>query len=130
MALWSRRNWLSLAALAGFSSVTFGAFAAHGVSDPRAQELLRTGSLYGFVHVLATFAGAAVLPPASARRAGPASGFFLAGVLLFSGSLYALALGAPRWLGAVTPVGGLCFLAGWAVLVWAVRGGAGTEERP
>ncbi|HEY0435744.1 MAG TPA: DUF423 domain-containing protein, partial [Phenylobacterium sp.] len=57
-----------------------------------------------------------------APRARFAPAFFLAGVLLFSGSLYAMALGAPRWLGAVTPVGGLGFLAGWAVLAWAARG--------
>jgi uncharacterized membrane protein YgdD (TMEM256/DUF423 family) len=56
-----------------------------------------------------------------ARRARFAPAFFLAGVVLFSGSLYAMALGAPRGLGAVTPIGGLCFLAGWAVLAWAAR---------
>ncbi len=121
MEVWSRRNWLTLAALGGFASVAFGAFAAHGVSDPRAQELLRTGSLYGFVHCLATFASAAVLPP-GAKRAGLAPALFLAGVLLFSGSLYALALGAPRIVGVVTPFGGLGFMAGWLVLAWAVRG--------
>jgi uncharacterized membrane protein YgdD (TMEM256/DUF423 family) len=120
MGFWSRRNWLTLAALSGFLSVGFGAFAAHGVSDPRAQELLRTGSLYGFLHCLATFACAATMQ-AGARRARFAPAFFLTGALLFSGSLYALALGAPRWLGAVTPIGGLCFLVGWTVLAWAAR---------
>ena len=119
--LWSRRSWLTLAAIGGFLSVAFGAFAAHGVTDPRAQELLRTGSLYGFVHSLATFASAAAMQ-AGARRARFAPAFFLAGVLLFSGSLYAMALGAPKWVGAVTPFGGLSFLAGWAVLAWAARG--------
>jgi len=114
--MWTRANWLTLAALAGFISVAFGAFAAHGVSDPRAQELLRTGSLYGFVHVLATLATGALSPRA---RLVPA--LFLAGVLLFSGSLWAMALGGPHWLGAVTPVGGLSFLAGWLALAWTVR---------
>jgi uncharacterized membrane protein YgdD (TMEM256/DUF423 family) len=56
-----------------------------------------------------------------ARRGRFAPAFFLAGIVLFSGSLYAMALGAPRWLGAVTPIGGLCFLAGWAALGWAAR---------
>ena len=116
MVLWTRVNWLTLAALAGFASVAFGAFAAHGVSDARAQELLRTGSFYGFVHALATLATGALAP-----RARLAPALFLAGVVLFSGSLYALALGAPRWLGAVTPFGGLAFLAGWLALAWAVR---------
>ncbi|HEX4710418.1 DUF423 domain-containing protein [Phenylobacterium sp.] len=121
MGLWSRRNWLTLAALGGFLSVAVGAFAAHGVTDPRAQELLRTGSLYGFVHSLATLACAAFMQ-VGARRARFAPGFFLSGVVLFSGSLYALAFGAPRWIGAVTPIGGLGFLAGWATLAWAARG--------
>jgi len=115
--LWTRRNWLTLAALAGFACVGFGAFAAHGVSDPKAQELLRTGSLYGFVHALATMGTSVVAP-----RARLAPALFLAGVVLFSGSLWAMALGAPRWLGAVTPFGGLGFLAGWLALAWAARG--------
>jgi len=121
VALWSRRNWLTLAAAGGFASVAVGAFAAHGVADPRAQELLRTGALYGFMHSLATFACAAAMQ-VGARRARFAPAFFLSGVLLFSGSLYALAFGAPRWVGVATPLGGLCFLAGWAVLAWAARG--------
>jgi uncharacterized membrane protein YgdD (TMEM256/DUF423 family) len=121
MRFWSRRNWLTLAALGGFVCVAAGAFAAHGMSDPRAQELLRTGSLYGFVHVLATLACAPLIG-LGAGRARFAPGFFLAGVLLFSGSLIALAFGAPRWIGAVTPFGGLSFLAGWLTLAWAARG--------
>lgn len=118
---WTRRDWMTLAAIAGFISVAVGAFAAHGVADPRAQELLRTGSQYAFVHVLATLA-CATLMQLGAERARLAPAFFLAGVALFSGSLFALAAGAPRWVGAITPFGGLSFLAGWAVLAWAARG--------
>jgi uncharacterized membrane protein YgdD (TMEM256/DUF423 family) len=121
MGLWSPRNWLTLAAVGGFLSVGFGAFGAHGAADPRAQELLRTGALYGFIHCLATFACATAMQ-AGAARARFAPAFFLAGVLLFSGSLYALAFGAPRLIGVVTPIGGLCFLAGWAVLAWSAHG--------
>jgi uncharacterized membrane protein YgdD (TMEM256/DUF423 family) len=121
MELWSRRNWMTLAALGGFIAVAVGAFAAHGVTDPRAQELLRTGAMYGFMHAMATFA-CAIFMQVGARRARFAPAFFLSGVLLFSGSLYAMAFGAPRWVGAVTPIGGLCFLTGWAVLAWAARG--------
>ena len=121
IGFWSRRNWMTLAAVGGFMAVAIGAFAAHGVTDPRAQDLLRTGALYGFMHSLATFA-CAVFMQIGTRRARFAPAFFLSGVLLFSGSLYAMALGAPRWLGAVTPLGGLSFLAGWAILVWAARG--------
>ena len=121
MPLWSRRNWLTLAAVGGFASVAFGAFAAHGVNDPKAQEWLRTGALYGFMHILATVACATLMQLGAARaRFVPA--FFLSGVVLFSGSLYAMGLGAPRWLGMVTPVGGLLLLIGWAVLAWAARG--------
>lgn len=118
---WTRRVWLSLAALAGFVSVAVGAFAAHAVADPKAQELLRTGSQYAFMHALATVA-AAVFMQLGAARARLAPAFFLGGVLLFSGSLYALAAGAPRWAGLVTPFGGLAFLAGWAILAWAALG--------
>ena len=121
MEFWSRRTWLMLAALGAFASVGFGAFAAHGVAEPRAQELLRTGALYGFVHCLATFASAGVMQMGGAR-ARFAPGFFLAGVALFSGSLYAMALGGPHMLGVVTPFGGLSFMAGWLVLAWAARG--------
>lgn len=121
MGFWSRRTWLMLAALGAFASVGFGAFAAHGVAEPRAQELLRTGALYGFVHCLATFASAGVMQMGGAR-ARFAPGFFLAGVALFSGSLYAMALGGPHMLGVVTPFGGLSFMAGWLVLAWAARG--------
>lgn len=104
-------TWLTLAAVAGFVCVAGGAFGAHGVTDPKAQEWLRTGALYGFVHVLATFAAAWL----GARFPPP---LFLAGIVLFTGSLFAMAAGAPRWLGAVTPIGGLAFLAGWALLAW------------
>lgn len=109
---------MTLAAIGGFIAVVAGAFGAHGVSDPQAKAWLTTGASYNFMHVMATFA-CATLMTVGARRARLAPAFFLSGVVLFSGSLYAMALGAPRWLGAVTPFGGLLFLAGWAVLIWA-----------
>ena len=121
MTIWTRRNWMTLAALGGFVSVAVGAFAAHGVADPAARELLKTGAMYGFMHTMATFACATFMQ-VGARRARFAPAFFLSGVALFSGSLYALAFGAPRWIGAITPLGGLLFLAGWLTLAWAARG--------
>ena len=121
MTFWTRRNWMTLAAVSGFLSVAIGAFAAHGVTDPRAQEWMRTGATYGFMHAMATLACATFMQ-VGAQRARHAPAFFLSGVVLFSGSLYAMALGAPRWLGMVTPIGGLLFLIGWAVLAWAARG--------
>ena len=97
-----------------------GAFAAHGVTDAHARELLRTGSQYELIHALAAVVCAG-LAGAGARRASLAAGAFLSGTVLFSGSLYGLAFGAPRWVGAITPLGGLLFLAGWAVLAWSAR---------
>lgn len=113
-----RRYWMALAALSGFVAIAVGAFATHGVHDPRAKELLKTGAQYGFMHSIATFACATFMQ-IGARRARFAPAMFLPGTLLFSGSLYALAWGAPRWVGAITPLGGLLFLAGWATLAWA-----------
>lgn len=118
--MWKRRTWTTLAAVFGFACVAAGAFAAHGVTDPKAADWLKTGALYGFVHVLATLACAALMQ-AGARRARLAPAFFLGGVTLFSGTLFAMAAGGPRWLGAVTPLGGLSLLAGWAILAWAAR---------
>ncbi|MBN9320140.1 MAG: hypothetical protein BGN86_11170 [Caulobacterales bacterium 68-7] len=108
------RNFLTLAALSGFLAVGFGAFGAHGVSDPKAAEWLRTGAQYQMIHALAVFACAVV---GGRMRWAPA--LFLVGSALFAGSLYAMALGGPRILGAVTPLGGLCFLAGWLLLARA-----------
>ena len=98
---WTRRLWMTLAAVSAFVSVAAGAFAAHGLADPRAQELMRTGAIYEFMHAMATFACATFMQVGAARaRFAPA--FFLSGALLFSGSLYALALAA-----ASTPTRGL-----------------------
>ncbi len=118
--IWTRRNWMTLAAFGGLVAVAVGAFAAHGIRDPLARDWLRTGATYGFMHTMATFACATFMN-IGARRARFAPAFFLSGVVLFSGSLYAMALGGPRWLGAVTPLGGLAFLTGWAILIWAAR---------
>ncbi|MDB5433469.1 MAG: hypothetical protein JWP35_4585 [Caulobacter sp.] len=115
-----RRDWMMLGAISGLLSVAIGAFATHGVHDPKAAELLKTGAAYQFMHSMATFACATFMQ-IGARRARFAPAFFLPGIVLFSGSLYALALGAPRWIGILTPIGGLLFLLGWAVLIWASR---------
>jgi uncharacterized membrane protein YgdD (TMEM256/DUF423 family) len=108
------RLLMVLAAVGGLASVAFGAFAAHGIEDPQAQGWLRTGAEYGLIHCLAVFAAGRL----QARAAGV---LFLLGVAVFGGTLFAMALGAPRVLGAVTPIGGLSFMAGWATLAWAAR---------
>ena len=112
------RLWLSAAALEGFMGVAGGAFGAHGVSDPGAKALLETGGHYQLIHALAVFACFAALKLLQARAAG-AAWLFLAGALIFSGSLYLMALGGPRILGAITPIGGVLLLAGWLTLAWA-----------
>ena len=90
-----RRDWLALAALNAFVAIAMGAFAAHGISDPKAAEWLRTGAQYAFWHTMATFASAAFMGM-GAPRARFAPAFFLTGSVIFSGSLYAMAFGAPR----------------------------------
>jgi uncharacterized membrane protein YgdD (TMEM256/DUF423 family) len=112
---WDRQLWIRLAALSGLLSVAAGAFAAHGVQDAGAKELLRTGSNYEAIHALAALV-CAMAAPSALRRPGWIVALFLGGSLLFSGSLYAMALGAPSGFGAITPLGGLLFLAGWAIL--------------
>jgi uncharacterized membrane protein YgdD (TMEM256/DUF423 family) len=106
-----------LAALSGFLAVAFGAFAAHGAKDARTAELLHTGSLYQMTHALAVF-GWLAMRQAGCKTGAGIPALFLGGTVLFSGSLYALAFGAPRILGMVTPFGGLSFLAGWLLLAW------------
>lgn len=112
----------SLGAVLGFLGVAAGAFGAHalrGRLDPAMLQVFETAARYQLVHAVALlFVGrfAAEAPRAGATGAAWA---FLAGVPLFSGSLYALALtGQPLW-GAVTPLGGVAFLAGWALLAHA-----------
>lgn len=112
------RFWLGLAALGGFLSVAIGAFGAHAIPEPQAKAWLDTGATYLMVHSLAVFAAAVVAARGGwlARIAPP---FFLGGGAIFCGTLTAMALGAPRILGAVTPIGGLMFLVGWLVLAVA-----------
>lgn len=119
--VWGQAQWARLAALSGFLAVAAGAFAAHGLADPTSKELMRTGSSYEAIHALAMLACAALVRGTPSRH-GLAPGLFLTGTLLFSGSLYALAFGAPRWAGAITPVGGLLLLGGWAALAWRAGG--------
>lgn len=117
------RIFLIIAAISGFFAVAIGAFAAHGMKQflsPAAIETVKTAVQYQFYHTSALLlVGLWLLhkPATSGLKAGGLA--FILGSLLFSGSLYALALGAPRWLGPLTPLGGLCFLVGWALLIRA-----------
>lgn len=122
------RFFLIIAAVSGFFAVIIGAFAAHGLRQiltAQALEVVKTGVQYQMYHALALLVVALWLshkPEAQGLKAGGLA--FILGSLLFSGSLYALALGAPRWLGPITPLGGLCFLLGWLLLLvaaWRTR---------
>jgi uncharacterized membrane protein YgdD (TMEM256/DUF423 family) len=110
--------WLLLAAINGFLAVAAGAFAAHGLQgqlDAHALAIFETGARYQMYHALAI--GLAAMTRNSSARL--ASMLFLAGIILFSGSLYLLALSGTRIWAFVTPVGGVAFLAGWAALAWS-----------
>jgi uncharacterized membrane protein YgdD (TMEM256/DUF423 family) len=101
----------------------FGAHALRGHIDDAALQIWHTAVEYQFWHALALLALATLAPP-SPRAARLAALSFSVGIALFSGSLYALALGAPRWIGAITPCGGAAFIAGWILLGCACCGAA------
>lgn len=107
-----------LAALSGFIAVIAAARAAHGIADPTVKDFVRTASGFQMNHALAAFAGLFIAAQGG-RWAGWAAALFLAGSALFSGSLYAEALGAPRAVLMLVPAGGFLALVGWLVLVWA-----------
>ncbi|MGC8120643.1 DUF423 domain-containing protein [Marinobacter sp. VGCF2001] len=114
---------LVVGAAAGLLAVMAGAFGAHGlrqVVSERSLEVFQTAARYQMYHALALVVGS-LLPVVGLRRkwVSLACGFWLVGMLIFSGSLYLLVLTGIHWLGAVTPVGGVCLLLGWAALIGA-----------
>jgi uncharacterized membrane protein YgdD (TMEM256/DUF423 family) len=116
------RTFFVLGAVSGFLAVALGAFAAHGLKGKLPQDLFdvfEVGARYHMYHALALLgtAWAVTRWPGTATTA--AGWLFVAGTVLFSGSLYALAVTGIRPLGAITPLGGVCFLAGWVALVVA-----------
>ena len=112
--------WLALGAAYGFLGVALGAFGAHALKEKLTPEMLgvwRTGVEYQFYHAFALILLGLWMRESASSLQQAAGWCFALGVLLFSGSLYALALSGVRALGAVTPLGGLLFLAGWACLL-------------
>lgn len=110
------------AALAGLG-VLLGAFGAHGLRERIAPDLLAvydTGIRYHLIHALGLLAVSWAVARWPNPWVGAAGWLFAAGIVVFSGSLYLLAVTGARWLGAVTPLGGLCFLIGWAALTVGV----------
>ncbi len=117
-----RKEHAVLVALAGASAVLLGAYGAHGlegVLDARHHQVWETAVQYQFWHALAM--ALAVVMGGRGRAGTWAIRSFAAGIVLFSGSLYALALDAPRWVGFITPFGGVAFVVGWISLGLAMR---------
>ena len=117
-----RTAW-TIGSISAFLAVAAGAFGAHALKTRVAPDLLlvyETGVRYQLIHAIALLAvGLAAVHRPSGGWAIPV-GLFTAGTVLFSGSLYVLALSGIRWLGAVTPLGGVCFLVGWLAVIWLV----------
>lgn len=119
--------WIALGALSGLISVAAGAFGAHALKGRLPADLLvifETAARYQMYHALAlVLVGVLALRGGLPERVSAplqlAGALFVVGTLLFSGSLYVLSLSGQRWLGAITPLGGLAFLAGWLALAWS-----------
>lgn len=118
------RLFFLLGSVSAFLGVALGAFGAHGLQDRLAAldtaDTFETGVRYHLIHALALLAVSWATTRWSGGAVTAAGWLFVVGILLFSGSLYVLAISGVRWLGAITPFGGLAFLAGWAALVWSM----------
>ncbi len=120
------RVFFGLGALSALISVAAGAFGAHALRERLSPDMLavfETGARYQMYHALGLLAVAWAVARWPTSSAGLAGWLFVAGTVLFSGSLYLLALTGTRWLGAITPLGGVAFIAGWAALAWAALRG-------
>ncbi len=130
MQSFSPRTGLALAGISGAIGVAMGAFGAHALKPVlplQVMTIFETAVRYHLLHTLALL-GTAVLVAVFPGRAGPlrwSGALFVAGIVLFSGSLYGLALSGLRVLGAVTPVGGVAWVAAWGLLAWAFLRGEG-----
>lgn len=120
--------FLIIAAVLGATGVLLGAFAAHGLRGKLADNLFNafeTGVTYQFYHALALLALALWIKQSNSPWLIASGYLWLAGVILFSGSLYAMALTGIKWFGPITPIGGLLFILGWiALLIGALKLGA------
>lgn len=113
---------LSFAAFSAMLSVILGAFAAHGLKNKLSETLLstfQTGVQYQMYHSLALILLVVLYRQMPQSLLLYSAGFMLAGIILFSGSLYMLAITQIKWFGPITPLGGVCFIIGWALLIAA-----------
>lgn len=116
-------SWISISAAMAFLGVAFGAFGAHGLKGRVPEQLLaayHTGVLYHLVHAVALFA-LALYGRATSTAIGVPASLLVAGIVLFSGSLYAMTITGITRLGIITPFGGLCFLAAWVMIAIRLR---------
>jgi uncharacterized membrane protein YgdD (TMEM256/DUF423 family) len=121
------RTFALIGALLGFVGVAAGAFGAHALRarlTPEDLAIFETAARYQMYHALALLGVAWVIGRWPGGAASAAGWLFVAGTLVFSGSLYLLVLTGARWMGAITPLGGVALLAGWLALAWAVWRGA------
>ena len=112
-------RWFAIGAWLGGLGVALGAFGAHGLKGKLSVEMLavwETASRYQLMHALALLATASACERWPGTLSNSAGWLFLTGIAVFSGSLYALALTGVRAIGAITPIGGFCLIAGWACL--------------
>jgi uncharacterized membrane protein YgdD (TMEM256/DUF423 family) len=117
----ARSPWIALGAVNAAIAIAAGAFAAHGLRDrldARALEVFETGARYHMYHAFAIVV-AGLLAAGSMRGSQVAGWLFQIGIVLFSGSLYAIALTGVKGLGSVTPLGGVAFIVGWLWLAWS-----------
>ncbi|MDH3646847.1 MAG: DUF423 domain-containing protein [Gammaproteobacteria bacterium] len=115
-------NWFAVGAIVGAIGVMLGAFGAHGLQTRVNEELLgvfEIGVRYQMYHALALIAVAKAKERWPGRWPNASGWLFLVGIFVFSGSLYLMTLTGARWLGAITPIGGLCLVAGWLALAGA-----------
>lgn len=110
------QKWISLIGVSGAVAVLAGAFGAHGLAG-KAAEWARIGSSYQLLHLVAALA--LLLAGQQTGRSHLSIALFIGGGWIFAGTLYAMALGAPRWLGAITPIGGIALVLGWLALAWS-----------
>jgi uncharacterized membrane protein YgdD (TMEM256/DUF423 family) len=116
------KQFLTIAAIAGGLTVAIGAFGAHGLKSHLSDAMLtvyQTGVHYQGLHSMALFGTGLLLQRHDTRPGRLAAWMFLAGILLFSGSLYLLAVSGIRWLGMITPIGGSAWIVGWVSLALA-----------
>ena len=118
------RRYLTLGAISAGLAVALGAFGAHALKnrlDSQALATFEVGVRYQMYRALAVLAVGLLAVRRESRTLGASGALFVAGTVLFSGSLYALSLSGVTWLGAITPFGGVAFLSGWGCLLAAVR---------